>query len=108
MQNHGSRPTGSTPFPEANVTSHHDKGSNYRRGHGRGRGRGRNYGLVKVEVEVFLSRTQILTRSGERMVTNVTNRMGKWPMYVTVVEENVTGLVLVVHQSILLNFINNH
>lgn len=57
MKNHESCPTGSTPFPEANVTTHHGKetvnkdhsGSSGRgRGRGRGRGqwrgRGRGYG----------------------------------------------------------------
>jgi hypothetical protein len=40
MKNHQSRPTSSTPFPEANKTSFHgNKGNNDR---GRGLGRGRN------------------------------------------------------------------
>ncbi|KAK9734901.1 hypothetical protein RND81_04G170600, partial [Saponaria officinalis] len=54
MKNHESRPTGSTPLPEANVTSYNEKG-NYRdhasssgrgrgRGQWRGRGRGRGFG----------------------------------------------------------------
>ncbi|XP_021758379.1 uncharacterized protein LOC110723336 [Chenopodium quinoa] len=46
MKNHESRPTGSTPFPEANATSHSGKEQKARdyassRGRGRGRGRGR-------------------------------------------------------------------
>jgi len=40
MKNHQSRPTGSTPFPEANGTSFHGNKGN--RGRGRGRGR-KNY-----------------------------------------------------------------
>lgn len=54
MKNHESRPTGSTPFPEANVTSHgkdskdkdHSSSSGRGRGRGqwRGRGRGRGFG----------------------------------------------------------------
>ncbi|KAK9681728.1 hypothetical protein RND81_10G023600 [Saponaria officinalis] len=52
MKNHESRPTGSTPLPEANVTSYNEKG-NYRdhasssgrgRGQWRGCGRGRGFG----------------------------------------------------------------
>ncbi|XP_028795622.1 uncharacterized protein LOC114751125 [Neltuma alba] len=39
MRNHESRPTGSTPFPEANVVA-----TESTRGHGRGRGRGRGRG----------------------------------------------------------------
>lgn len=47
MKNHESRPTGSAPFPEANVTSFHRKGQHHERGNGfsgRGRGRGRGHG----------------------------------------------------------------
>ncbi|XP_056690139.1 uncharacterized protein [Spinacia oleracea] len=48
LKNHESRPTGSTPFPEANVTSHNWKekyhANNRGRGRGQGRGRGRGYG----------------------------------------------------------------
>ncbi|KAK9682454.1 hypothetical protein RND81_10G074700 [Saponaria officinalis] len=54
MKNHESRPTGSTPLPEANVTSYNEKGnhrdhaSSSGRGRGRGqwhgRGRGRGFG----------------------------------------------------------------
>ena len=57
MKNHESRPTGSTPFPEANVTTHNGKETKNRdhssssgrgrgrgRGQWRGRGRGRGYG----------------------------------------------------------------
>ncbi|CAA7015621.1 unnamed protein product [Microthlaspi erraticum] len=48
MKNHGLRPTGSAPFPEANVTSSNHHGRGYTRGRGRGRGygrgRGRDYG----------------------------------------------------------------
>ncbi|XP_021735672.1 uncharacterized protein LOC110702276 [Chenopodium quinoa] len=45
MKNHESRPTDSTPFPEANVTTHNRKETKNRdhsssRGRGRGRGRG--------------------------------------------------------------------
>ncbi|KAK9665885.1 hypothetical protein RND81_14G143000 [Saponaria officinalis] len=54
MKNHESRPTGSTPLPETNVTSYNEKG-HYRdhasssgrgrgRGQWRGRGRGRGFG----------------------------------------------------------------
>ncbi|KAK9698231.1 hypothetical protein RND81_08G090000 [Saponaria officinalis] len=54
MKNHESRPTGSTPLPETNVTSYNEKG-NYRdhvssngrgrcRGQWRGRGRGLGFG----------------------------------------------------------------
>ncbi|XP_021765267.1 uncharacterized protein LOC110729798 [Chenopodium quinoa] len=47
MKNHELRPVGSTPFPEANVTTHHGK-ENINRDHssssGRGRGRGRGRG----------------------------------------------------------------
>lgn len=39
MKNHQSRPTGSAPFPEVNVTSSYGRGRG--RGHYRGRGRGR-------------------------------------------------------------------
>ncbi|XP_021741128.1 uncharacterized protein LOC110707404 [Chenopodium quinoa] len=52
MKNHGSRPTGSTPFPEANATSHtgkeqkaRDHASSRGRGRGRGRRRGHDRGL---------------------------------------------------------------
>ncbi|XP_021854803.1 uncharacterized protein [Spinacia oleracea] len=48
LKNHESRPTGSTPFPEANVTSHNGKekyhANNSGRGRGQGRGRGYRYG----------------------------------------------------------------
>ncbi|XP_021754571.1 uncharacterized protein LOC110719900 [Chenopodium quinoa] len=49
MKNHGSRPTGSTPFPEANATSHSGKEKKARdhassRGRGRGRGHDRGRG----------------------------------------------------------------
>ncbi|XP_021857945.1 uncharacterized protein [Spinacia oleracea] len=51
MKNHEARPTGSTPFPEANVTSHDgkvsknkDHASSSARGQWRGRGRGRGFG----------------------------------------------------------------
>ncbi|XP_021764611.1 uncharacterized protein LOC110729201 [Chenopodium quinoa] len=57
MKNHESRPTGSTPFPEANVTTHNGKETKNRdhssssgrgrgrgRGQWRGRGRGRGFG----------------------------------------------------------------
>ncbi|XP_021768947.1 uncharacterized protein LOC110733239 [Chenopodium quinoa] len=57
MKNHESRPTSSTPFPEANVTNHNEKETKNRvhssssgrgrsrgRGQWRGRGRGRGYG----------------------------------------------------------------
>ncbi|XP_021737856.1 uncharacterized protein LOC110704384 [Chenopodium quinoa] len=51
MKNHESRPTGSTPFPEANATSHNgkeqkarDHASNHGRGRGQGRGRVRGRG----------------------------------------------------------------
>ncbi|XP_056685788.1 uncharacterized protein [Spinacia oleracea] len=47
MKNHKSRPTGSTPFPKANVTSHNGKekyhANNSGRGRGQGRGRERGY-----------------------------------------------------------------
>lgn len=42
MKNHESRPTGSSPFPEANVTYHKDHTRSS--GRGRGRGRGTTYG----------------------------------------------------------------
>ncbi|CAA7060845.1 unnamed protein product [Microthlaspi erraticum] len=53
MKNHGLRPTGSAPFPEANATSYDRKEQNHRgQGHirgrgrgGRGRGRGRDFGV---------------------------------------------------------------
>ncbi|KAF8092828.1 hypothetical protein N665_0400s0028 [Sinapis alba] len=46
MKNHGLRPTGSAPFPEANVTEQNStgRGNGYTRGRGRGRGHGRGYG----------------------------------------------------------------
>ncbi|XP_016554260.2 AT-hook motif nuclear-localized protein 4 [Capsicum annuum] len=49
MKNHEARPTGSAPFPEANVVAAYDQPEirqNYYRGRGRGhgRGRGRGYG----------------------------------------------------------------
>ncbi|KAK9677329.1 hypothetical protein RND81_11G136700 [Saponaria officinalis] len=50
MKKHESRPTGSTPLPEANVTSYNEKGnyrdhaSNSGRGRGRGQWRGRGSG----------------------------------------------------------------
>ncbi|GAV60531.1 LOW QUALITY PROTEIN: hypothetical protein CFOL_v3_04061, partial [Cephalotus follicularis] len=40
LQNHESRPTGSTPSPEVNATSSHYGGRGRGRGLGRGRGRG--------------------------------------------------------------------
>ncbi|XP_021771818.1 uncharacterized protein LOC110735955 [Chenopodium quinoa] len=48
MKNHESRPTGSTPFPKANATSHSGKEKKARdhassRGRGRGRGHGRGH-----------------------------------------------------------------
>ncbi|GAV60244.1 hypothetical protein CFOL_v3_03775, partial [Cephalotus follicularis] len=42
LQNHDSRPTGSTSLPEVNATSSYFRGRG--RGCGRGRGRGRNNG----------------------------------------------------------------
>ncbi|XP_028798983.1 uncharacterized protein LOC114754383 [Neltuma alba] len=48
MKNHEIRPTGSAPFPEANVTVH----NNYHmrgRGHGRSRGRGRGRGHASIK-----------------------------------------------------------
>ncbi|XP_056694089.1 uncharacterized protein [Spinacia oleracea] len=88
MKNQESRPTGSTPFPEANVTSHNGK---------------KNImptivaedvvkdvdvdvdmDMVEVEAVVVLSRARIPTRSGRiKMVTNkikIKAKMG--PMYV--------------------------
>ncbi|XP_024004981.1 uncharacterized protein LOC112082113 [Eutrema salsugineum] len=60
MKNHGLRPSGSAPFPEANVTSYDRKeenhannrgrGSGYRRGHSRGRGRRQEYGRGRGRV----------------------------------------------------------
>ncbi|PIN03201.1 hypothetical protein CDL12_24279 [Handroanthus impetiginosus] len=50
MKNHESRPTGSSPFPEANATNFSNSGRGRGHSHGRGRGRGRgrynyqNYG----------------------------------------------------------------
>ncbi|PIM97046.1 hypothetical protein CDL12_30491 [Handroanthus impetiginosus] len=48
MKNHESRPTGSSPFPEANATNFSNSGHDHGRSHGRGRSRGRynyrNYG----------------------------------------------------------------
>ncbi|XP_021732717.1 uncharacterized protein LOC110699533 [Chenopodium quinoa] len=47
MKNHESRPTGSTPFPEANVTTHNGKETKNRDhsiSSGRGRGQGRDHG----------------------------------------------------------------
>jgi len=50
LKNHGLRPSGSAPFPEANVTSYgqesgynRGRGRGYGRDRGRGRGRGRGY-----------------------------------------------------------------
>ncbi|XP_057250111.1 uncharacterized protein LOC130591190 [Beta vulgaris subsp. vulgaris] len=40
MKNHESRPTGSTPFPEANATSHNGKEKYQANNSGQGRGRG--------------------------------------------------------------------
>ena len=40
MKNHEARPTGSTPFPEVNVTAYQPHNQIQGRGHGRGRGRG--------------------------------------------------------------------
>ena len=58
MKNHGLRPTGSAPFPEANVTEQNNtgRGNGYTRGRGRDRGRGRGrrdtrgrgYGQIRV------------------------------------------------------------
>ncbi|XP_021851982.2 uncharacterized protein [Spinacia oleracea] len=54
MKNHESRPTGSTPFSEANVTSHNGKekyhANNSGRGRGQRRGRGRGYGYGQGRV----------------------------------------------------------
>ncbi|XP_021843503.2 uncharacterized protein [Spinacia oleracea] len=47
MKNHESRPTGSTPFPEANVTSHNRKEKYRANNSGRGRGQGRGQGRGK-------------------------------------------------------------
>ncbi|XP_074567163.1 uncharacterized protein LOC141823846 [Curcuma longa] len=50
MKNHEARPTGSTPFPEVNVTSsnyggqHRGRGRGHFSGRARGNGRGRGYG----------------------------------------------------------------
>lgn len=41
LKNHESRPTGATPFPEANATQSQNRGRG--RGHGRGGGRGRSH-----------------------------------------------------------------
>ncbi|XP_074323144.1 uncharacterized protein LOC141660082 [Apium graveolens] len=43
MKNHQARPTGSTPFPEANVMTSNEFGRNNQFGRGRGRGRGREF-----------------------------------------------------------------
>ncbi|KAK9682553.1 hypothetical protein RND81_10G081800 [Saponaria officinalis] len=78
MKNHESRPTGSTPLPEANVTSYNEKG-NYRdhasssgRGRGRGQWRGRGVDVVLVvivEVVEVISKRHIPTCSGiEKMI----------------------------------------
>ncbi|XP_056685697.1 uncharacterized protein [Spinacia oleracea] len=45
MKNHESRPTGSTPFPEANVTSHNGKEKYHANNSGRGRGQRLGRGL---------------------------------------------------------------
>ncbi|XP_022144017.1 uncharacterized protein LOC111013806 [Momordica charantia] len=42
MKNHESRPTGATPFPEANAVNFNNRGRGRGRGRGRDRGRGRN------------------------------------------------------------------
>ncbi|XP_010678498.1 uncharacterized protein LOC104894034 [Beta vulgaris subsp. vulgaris] len=44
MKYHESRPTGSTPFPEANAAYHDGKEKYHANNSGRGRGRGRGYG----------------------------------------------------------------
>ena len=44
LKNHQARPTGSTPFPEANAVTSNDFGRGRGRGFGRGRGRGRARG----------------------------------------------------------------
>jgi hypothetical protein len=53
MKNHQSRPTGSSPFPEANATAFPEANAtsfkrNHGRGHGRGPRRGRGRGLNNV------------------------------------------------------------
>ena len=45
LKNHESRPTGSTPFPEANAAAHKDHARSSGRGRGFYRGRGRGYNL---------------------------------------------------------------
>ncbi|XP_074328320.1 uncharacterized protein LOC141666225 [Apium graveolens] len=44
MKNHQARPTGSTPFPKANMVTSNEFGQNNQFGRGRGRGRGYGFG----------------------------------------------------------------
>ena len=44
LKNHQARPTGSTPFPKANVVTSNEYGKNKKFGCGRGHGRGRGFG----------------------------------------------------------------
>ena len=47
LKNHGLRPTGSAPFPEANVASYDKAGQGSDRARGRGRGRGHRRGYTR-------------------------------------------------------------
>ncbi|KAK5845080.1 hypothetical protein PVK06_001233 [Gossypium arboreum] len=70
MQNHESRPTGSTPFSKTNVTSYNRKDKGHTsscgqgHGHGRGRGRGRGRGHSRGRGHERGGRSGIPTRNG--------------------------------------------
>ncbi|CAA7014138.1 unnamed protein product [Microthlaspi erraticum] len=115
MKNHGLRPTGSAPFPEANVTTFDRTEQNHS-------GRATIVVVVvvavvvvvvtmvmeleetMVEVEEFPSKTHTLTKEGE---TEVATDKHHKQMCVTDVEEKTIGLVCAVHQSIWLSCINS-
>ena len=88
MRNHESRPTGTAPFPEANVATieHNNRGRG--RGHGRGRsrgrgrghgnnyGRGNNNGKKKISHQKWKNNEKVEKAKGVQNTENVCFRCG--------------------------------
>ena len=111
MKNHESRPTGSTPFPEANATNFSNSGRGRGRSHSCGRGRGRynyrNYGNGNHSSSYHKGK-QSLQKKGDFDEKRVGNSLKILKIYVFDVVLKAIGLVFVELQNILLNYIKHH
>ena len=98
LKNHGLRPTGSAPFPEANVVSYDKAGQESGRARGRGRGRGHRRGYTRGRGrEVQFKKPYFHQKWETKMATN--KRKQHMRTYVIDVEQKITGLVRVGHQN---------